>query len=232
MKNNLIFSGLLTLVPAVALAGELRIVDAPAIPASTPPLQVQQHPVKTFNNTPAKLIAWKVPTLVEVGQGKAKVITSSGEGKLIDAIQKITPKDWTILAQRTVSPNTHVKWTFTKKAWTSALEQVLQDAGLQAIINWDKKTIEIKEASKINQDASSVMTITNGEDVSTLVQQWGREKGWTIEWRAPVWKSQRSFILQGYGAEAFKNLVSEAKSQGIGLKIELYHGNHAVIQAP
>lgn len=136
---------------------------------------------------------------VGAGPGGAGLVTSKGRQRNVaEAVEAIVPTGWSGFAtDDAIKSAPKVTWRVKRRSWTYTLNRVLAQTGLQAVVHWDKKEVELM--AYVPPDVPATKVSVASAEAEEFVRNGAR--GATAQSAAASGSSQGS-VVAGAGTSA------------------------------
>lgn len=260
MKRNAIFLGV-ALMAASAAQAEFRVDDeAPAAPRQQQAARQAPAVAQPIAGTEVQILGAapvaRKAHVTQVGAPTGLIDISLGFGRGVtfqDAMKQIVPQGWKGYAIGKFDASKRVDWKGGKRPWIAVLEEVAQEAGVMAQVDWTKHeinfySIEVEKAPEAAKpEAKSeaaepapapaaprdAWELKAGLALHDNLAQWAKEAGWGF-----VWRPDFKYVIANVGGKnpVFKGTFIEAVTQVVGayrnaerpLVAEFFEGNNVL----
>jgi hypothetical protein len=99
-------------------------------------------------------------------RGDVSLVTTRGNRRdVVTALRVIVPRGWSgFSSDDAVKKAPKVSWRYRNRPWTEALSEVLAQAGLKAVVNWDKKEVEVM--AYVGPPAADTLAVSQATPIS------------------------------------------------------------------
>lgn len=123
---------------------------------------------------------------------------------LLTALKQIVPAGWHAKRVGQIDTQMSVSWRGNNRIWVSVLDQLAQENGFVATVNWNSKELTVAPAgvTQSNRVISEVRTpsewVLRPElTLKENVMEWARNSGWTVSWGAVDYPVTNTVVFQG-----------------------------------
>lgn len=197
--------------------------------------------------------------LYEFGSGIPSGYTGFGEKIPFGiALSMVIPKHYVVYGASGVNLKTPVSWHVSKKKpWTSVARNILRQAGLYGVLQWQTGRILLSQHNPVPTPSgyspvsapsnpaiakqmvskNRVWTIPRGADLQTAVQTWANESDWRVIWHSQLKTNvPNNTTIKGTFKQAIHKLVryinddlADMNAKDWKLKAKFYTNNTVIV---
>lgn len=171
------------------------------------------------------------------GKSGAKIKAFGRDLPLFDVVRAALPKGWSIYATKDVDWNRLVSFS-ADSSWTSIIQSVLAQAGMNGVVDWDRKQLLVSAVTKAIKPSTLVprYVLRPGYSLSSEFIRWGNttkfgpgpDDHWTVIWQL---KNDYPVAYGDYGTDfigAVTKSIKALRAEGIHIRAKAW-ANHVLV---
>lgn len=128
----------------------------------------------------------------------------ANEVSLLTALKQIVPIGWHAKRVGQIDTQMSVSWRGNNRVWLSVLDQLAQENGFVATVNWNTKELTVEPAGQSQSNrvisevrAPSEWVLRPEMTLKENVTEWARNAGWTVSWGSVDYPVTNTVVFQG-----------------------------------